>query len=77
MLNDVMNRKIHQTKIGLFVGIHKVSAQMIDGRETLVVIGLCEVLGKDRVAFNGSRLIESHEKSRINFVHCGLKQFLQ
>lgn len=75
MLNDVMNRKVHQAEICLLIGAHKVSAQMIDGRETIVVIGLREVLGKDRVAFDGSRLVEPHEKARINFVHCGLKQF--
>ena len=77
MLNDVMDCKIDQTKIGLLIGVHKVSAQMIDGREAIVVIGLGEVLGKNRVAFDGSRLIESHEKAGVNLTHRRLEQLLQ
>ena len=77
MFNDVMNRKVHQAEICLLVGVHKVSAEMVDGRETIVVICLCEVIGKDRVALDGSRLIKPHEKVRIDFAHRGFEQFLE
>ena len=77
MLNDVMDCEIHQSKIGLLIGVHKVSAQMIDGREAIVVIGLREVLGKDRIALNGPRLVKSHEKARIDLAHRRLEQLLQ
>ena len=50
---------------------------MIDGRETIVVIGLREVLGKNRIALNGPRLVESHEKARIDLTHRRLEQLLQ
>ena len=77
MLNDIVNREVYQAKIGLLIGVHKVSTQMIDGRETIVVIGLREILGKDRVALNGSRLVESHEEARVNLGHRRFKDLLQ
>ena len=77
MFNDVMNRKVHQAEICLLIDVHKVSAEMVDGRETIVVICLCEVLGKDRVALDGSRLVKPHEEGGVNLIHRRLEQLLQ
>ena len=77
MLNDVVNRKVHQTEIRLLIGLHKVSAKMVNGWEAIVVIRFREIIGKDRVALNSSRMIESYEEGGVDFVHRRLEQLLQ
>lgn len=54
VLNDIVNRKINQTKIGLLISLHEIGAKMIDGREAIVIIRFGEVFGEDWIAFNGA-----------------------
>ena len=76
MFNDVMNCKINQAQVNLFICIHKVCTEMIDGRKTIVIICLGETLGENRVPFNDARLIESHKEIRVDLTHGWFKDFL-
>ena len=43
MLNDIVRSKIDQANIGLFIGLYKPLAKMIDGGKTVVIIRFSEI----------------------------------
>ena len=77
MLDDIVHRQIDKTQIRRLIRLHQVCAQMVDGREPVVVIGFSKALCKNRVAFDSSRLVKAHKEVWIDFTHFILKKILK
>lgn len=78
MLHDVVDRKVDEAQVCLFVRLHQPLAQVIDGGKALVVVVNREVGAvEDGVAFHESRHVEPREELGVNLIHLGFEETLQ
>ena len=89
VLNNVVQSQVNQTYIGLFVGLHEVLAQVVNGWEAVVIVLLGEVgVVKEGVIvvrvvvgvavfFEQATLIHAYEELGIDLVHLIEEERLQ
>ena len=78
MLHDIVDRKVDESQVGLFIRLHQPLAQVIDGGKALVVVVNREVGAvEDGVAFHESRHVEPREELGVNLIHLGFEETLQ